>query len=343
MENKGISTVIGVILMLMITIALAGTAYLYISGTFTSRLATPFSVIGSTGSKVTIRNDGTSEITKITATLDGQSVNLKMQPIQPGQVAEIIPLIPSMLSVGTHTLRLCTSSMCSTAILTITGPGTGKSCLEILNNGGSVGDGVYTLKLDGVDVQVYCDMSTNDGGWTLAAVCKASEANNCWDVGAKGSVTNPNSPTSVKLSDSNIKTILNNGEKITRAYWRQQNRYDMNNPVTAVIFNKISNPNDWSSNGCGSEGKEFFQKRAFENNINADIKLLSDAAYTSSWGSPIYSQSTGCSCAVNGWSNGDRGDSCGFATWFASCESGPSMSHCCICAVERADLVVWIR
>lgn len=34
---KGVSTVIATILMLMITIALAGTAYLYISGVFTSK------------------------------------------------------------------------------------------------------------------------------------------------------------------------------------------------------------------------------------------------------------------------------------------------------------------
>ncbi len=35
---KGISTVIATILMLMITIGLAGTAYLYISGAFTQQL-----------------------------------------------------------------------------------------------------------------------------------------------------------------------------------------------------------------------------------------------------------------------------------------------------------------
>ncbi|MBU5537116.1 MAG: LamG domain-containing protein [Candidatus Aenigmarchaeota archaeon] len=37
--------------------------------------------------------------------------------VSPGQTATIKPLIS--LSKGTHTLRLCTSSMCSTAILTV--------------------------------------------------------------------------------------------------------------------------------------------------------------------------------------------------------------------------------
>ncbi len=43
-----------------------------------------------------------------------------------------------------------------------------KSCLDILNNGASNGDGVYTIKPDGMSyTKVYCDMTNNEGGWTL--------------------------------------------------------------------------------------------------------------------------------------------------------------------------------
>lgn len=58
---KGISTVIATILMLMITIALAGTAYVYISGAFTSKQRT-ISLVDAycVGTSLTfvIRNEG---------------------------------------------------------------------------------------------------------------------------------------------------------------------------------------------------------------------------------------------------------------------------------------------
>ncbi len=346
MKKKGITPVIALVMLMLITVGMVGIAYAWFSGLFTGQTSTAFSVIFSGGSKAMIRNDGTGQINKITATLDGQPVDIKIVPsvIEPGKAASIM-LLADSLSLGRHDLVLCTSSMCNRPSITVSGAGTGRSCLEILNAGGSVGNGVYTIKPDGVsDVQVYCDMSANEGGWTLAAVCKASEASNCWTASAKGSATDPNSATSVKLSDANIRNVLNGGEKTTRTYWRQTYRYNVNNPVTAAIFNKITDPNAWSSASCGSNGKEFYSKYSYANSISADIIPISKTAYASSWGNPILSLSTGCSCAVNGWSNTQQ-DSCGFATWYASCESGPSMSHCCACItyLERADITLWAR
>jgi hypothetical protein len=124
-----------------------------------------------------------------------------------------------------------------------------------------------------------------------------------------------------------------NGDKMTRGHWTQQYRYDTLSPVDVYIYNLITDPNQWSSNGGGTTGKLFSVKYN----------------YGDSW-VPLSTLSVGCSSPSNGWSNqhytATRGESCGsLGAWNAGCESAPSSSHCCACVIydERADVIVYIR
>ncbi|MBI4009947.1 MAG: LamG domain-containing protein [Candidatus Aenigmarchaeota archaeon] len=63
MSNKAISSIIGTLLMLIITIGLFGFSYSYISGVFTTKTAEVFSVVDAFTDTITISNDGTVPIT----------------------------------------------------------------------------------------------------------------------------------------------------------------------------------------------------------------------------------------------------------------------------------------
>lgn len=81
MENKGVSTVIAVLLMLVITLSLIGLAYGFITGIFGGRIATTFSIADTYGDTVTVRNDGTVPISSFTKfTVDGEAVNYSVVP-----------------------------------------------------------------------------------------------------------------------------------------------------------------------------------------------------------------------------------------------------------------------
>ncbi|MCS7123374.1 MAG: hypothetical protein RMJ17_02260, partial [Candidatus Aenigmarchaeota archaeon] len=91
MKQKGISTVVATVMMLVIAIALVGSAYVFISAIFTARTATVFSIIDANYGNITIRNEGTANISSIRAVIDGRPVNVLFLdgPIQPGTVGTI--------------------------------------------------------------------------------------------------------------------------------------------------------------------------------------------------------------------------------------------------------------
>jgi hypothetical protein len=73
-----------------------------------------------------------------------------------------------------------------------------KSCLEELNGGYSTGDGVYSIEYSGEVVSVYCDMTTDGGGWT----------NVNRKIGSQGALTGYNGISETATSDQLINAPL---------------------------------------------------------------------------------------------------------------------------------------
>lgn len=53
------------------------------------------------------------------------------------------------------------------------------SCENVIDNGHSRGNDIYTVNYSGTEESVYCNMTIDDGGWMLAAI-KAHDNNEYW-------------------------------------------------------------------------------------------------------------------------------------------------------------------
>jgi len=180
---------------------------------------------------------------------------------------------------------------------------------------------------------VWADVTTDPtGAWFLVFTAFPRDSSPYIDSAFGSGLPKPDDTSMKKISDDNIRRILNNGEKETRTQWFHTSVEfgsvfadgGLNNRSTQ--YNIFENPSSWGSS-FASPGQRF--KRRWGN----------ETTYTD-W---ITSTSGSCSGAVGGWSNYYE-QSC-VQSWFAGCEGGPAINHRCAGGVQdRANkLIIWAR
>ncbi len=187
--------------------------------------------------------------------------------------------------------------------------------------------------------RVFCDITTDPNvGWHLVfnAFPRAESPYNASSIRTSnrdpsGVVPLPTDTLQTKVSDNDIRTLLNNGIKQTRTQWWHVSVEfgsiwgDGSLTNQSTLFNEFDNPNVWNSTSA-SPGATFRRRRAIDANFSGTITSGS---------------TTGCSGAVGGWSNWYE-QSC-TRSWFAGCEGGPAYNHRCAGSVQdRANqLRIW--
>lgn len=168
-------------------------------------------------------NTGTAAATGVYAKISGQDLafgantcGTQASPVSVPSASSCsvtVSYTPSAATPTSGILSVYSSASISPATQSLTGNGVASSlatCLTIKNGNPSATSGTYSIDPDGAgampQMNVYCDMTTDGGGWTLVARALSGSTAHT-NASAVGTLTAPSQSSAAKLSDATINQL----------------------------------------------------------------------------------------------------------------------------------------
>ena len=280
--SKGITPVIAIILLLLITISMVGFAFVFFGRVTSSSGAqienatqqlvqqgsARFAIEGVNSNKIYLRNLGTAPIqnTGLGIYNNNNLVDYTLAaPIPPGSVGEVTMIPKSCKGYMKGTIKVNAGSFTDSVVTQNNPP-----------------DGVYQIKPDAQVISAQCDMTRDCGGWTMI-VKSWYQAGVMGNVNAVGTVADAmtRKGNAYKLSDTDIRAIIGQNQKFDiladqngynsaystgnyeyvilrgyTGYWRFDTRVAASSTATTFQSYRLSdNALAWTGNlQCGSWG-----------------------------------------------------------------------------------------
>ena len=160
------------------------------------------------------------------------------------------------------------------------------SALDILADDPSAADGPYWINVSGVATELYCDMTTDGGGFMLAAKYMGSGGSNTGsnNVSDLNNLTTTSSATH-KLSDTDIKALA-----ATNSNYEWSPRSPSGASPTTIYIMRYSSGdwNSWASNGATN--------MVYESKSSGGTFVSGYNGHFNNRGFSTYSDATGGAC-----------------------------------------------